>query len=442
MTTDSHTDTPPKKQPQPTPAPDPGDDQIPINPSHYARFGVFLLLVWFGGSITWAALAPLDSGVPAPGTVVVEENRKTVAHLYGGIVKTIPIHDAQFVEAGDTLITLDDTEAKATYHRSREEYYSLLAKRARLQAERRGLEAIDFPSALTEAPAESNASIQMESQQRFFKARKSAMANQLKLLNAQIETYTADADAKSKQLILLRKELAGMNKLAKVGYVAKSQKMDRERETLDLANQADIARRQATNTQLQIQQVHEDFRKEVESTLATVESQLAQAEDQLPASREQLDRLVITAPVAGYINGLSVHTIGGVIQAGKPLLDIIPSHARLLLDVQVPSHLVDQVHVGQLADIQMSTFVQQMQMIVEGRVISVSADLVQSADSRRPPYFLARVEITPKGMEELGNNKLQAGMPATVIIKTGERTMLEYLMSPLLKRLHVSLTEA
>lgn len=407
----------------------------------FVRLGLWVLLLGFGGFLTWAALVPLDAGVPAPGTAVVESKRKTISHLEGGIVKQIHVKEAQYVEAGQALITLDDTIVAANYQGALKQYYARLAQRARLEAERLDRPTIEFPPILKAAGSEGEAALQMGAQQQLFFARRSALDQQIRVLRAQVETYLAEARAKKQQLVFLSEQLGGIRSLAKEGYVARNDQFDLERQTIELRNQIDLAERQAQETRLKLAQVRQDYRKEVETELAEVIHELAVIEEKVKALKDQLDRTVIRAPVAGYVTGLAVHTIGGVIKPGEVLMDIVPENERLLFEAKVPAQFIDRVHPGLLADIQLQAFLSQPQLFIEGKVVSVSADLLADSNPQLPPYYLARIEVTEKGKRQLGQRYLQPGMAATVIIKTGEQTFLEYLMRPLLRRLHTALTE-
>ncbi|GAB6068538.1 HlyD family type I secretion periplasmic adaptor subunit [Methylothermus subterraneus] len=407
----------------------------------FVRLGLWLLLAGFGGFLAWAALAPLDSGVPAPGVAVVESKRKTVAHLEGGIVKQIHVTEAQYVEAGQPLITLDDTLVAANFQSALKEYYALLARRARLEAERLGKSQIDFAEELIQAGSEGDAAAQIAAQQQLFLARRSALESAIRVLSAQAQTYLAEARSKATQLEFLSEQLAGMRALAAEGYAPRNEQYDLERQTLELRNHIDLAERQAKETELKLKQIREDYRKEVETELAEVVQRLSVVEEKVKALKDQLERTVIRAPVAGYVNGLQVHTVGGVIRPGEALMEIVPKDEPLLFEAKVPAQFIDRIHPGLAADIQLQAFLSWPQTIIEGKVISVSADLLSDPVDPRSQYYLARVEVTENGKQQLGKRSLQPGMAATIVIKTGEQTLLQYLMRPLLRRLHTALTE-
>jgi len=407
----------------------------------YARLGLVVLLLGFGGFFLWAALAPLDSGVPAPGTAVVASQRKTIAHLRGGIVKAIHVVEAQHVKAGDPLVTLDDTQIGADYRATLKTYYALLAQKSRLEAEQRDAETVTFPRELIEAGGEGDADTQRALQAALFHARRRALRGEIELLRAQLETYRAQARSAEAQLAFLQQQLAGMRALAREGYAPRNRQLELERQALELRNRMEVARRQAEETELRIRQTRKDYRKEVETQLAEVVQNLATTEERLEALKDELAHTVIRAPVSGFVNDLKVHTVGGVVRPGEPLMEIIPENERLLFDVRIPPHMIDRIHPGQAADIQIGAFVSRPQLILKGEVVSVSADIIVPGNPNQPPYYLARVKVTPEGLRELGDLRLQPGMPATVIIKTGEQTLMQYLLKPLKKRLHTALTE-
>ncbi|WP_217125957.1 HlyD family type I secretion periplasmic adaptor subunit [Hydrogenophilus thiooxidans] len=420
---------------------------LPDEATRFLRIGVWILLLFFGGFLVWAATAPLDAGVPAPGVTIVESKRKTVSHLTGGIVKAILVQDMTFVEAGQPLIILDDTTVSAQYQSALKEYAALLATKARLEAERSGAKAVTFPQTLYELGATGDAAQQIAQQQALFRSRQEALAAQLRVLDETARTAEQNAAARTEQLQFLKEQLDGMRALAQEGYAPRNTQLELERQALELQNQITLAKQQAKDARLRAQSLQEEYRKEVETHLAEVTKQLAVVEERVRALKEELERTVIRAPVAGYVNALAVHTVGGVVRPGEPLLEIIPKDEKLVFEVQVPPHHIERVHPGLLAEVQLANFHDLAGKVLEGRVISVSADLVTDrtlalGSQPLPPHYLARVELTENGWQTLGPNRhLQPGMPVTVLIKTGERTFLQYLIKPIWERLHSAVKE-
>lgn len=417
---------------------------LPAPPSdtrYYILAGILFLFFGFGGFLYWAATAPLDEGIPAQGVVSVESKRKTVAHLTGGVVREIFVKEAQLVEEGAPLIRLDDTAIRASFDGALQSFFALKAAEARLIAEQTGAGSVSFPQELTRPPVHPLAAQYMSTQRSLFAARRAALASDLAVFEEAAANYEAQAKGLDEQLEFLKQELTGLRELAKEGYAPRNQQLEIERQFSELSSNAMRARRTASETKLRAMQRRQEYRREVESDLADTRRDAANAAEKVTALRNDLNETEIASPVRGYITGLNVHTIGGVVTPGTKLMDIIPTGEKMVFEVRIPSHLIDRVHAGLLADINLHTFPNEPQLVIEGNVISVSADLITDPNPNMPPYYLSFVEVTAKGMRRLGNHQLQAGMPAEVVIKTGERTLLTYLMKPLMQRFNAALKE-
>ena len=184
-----------------------------------------------------------------------------------------------------------------------------------------------------------------------------------------------------------------------------------------------------------------EYRKEVESQLADVAREVQADAEKFAAQKQDLERVEIRSPAAGHVMGLAVQTVGAVVQPGQKLMDVVPAEQDLLLEAHIAPHLIDKIQVGLLADVRFNTFAHSPQLVVEGKVLSISGDLVTDPQNPQLSHFLARLQITPTGKKVLGARQLQPGMPAEIIIKTGERSMLTYLLNPLTKRLAGSMKE-
>lgn len=420
---------------------------LPREARRVLRLGLLILLIFFGVFMAWAALAPLDAGVPAPGVTIVESKRKTVAHLTGGIVREILVIDMQYVEEGQPLIVLDTTTASAQYQSALKEYYALMAVKARLEAERNDTGVISFPRELLDAGDQGDAGTHRQLQQALFTARRQALAAELRVLEETVSTYATEAAARREQLKLLEEQLTGMRGLAGEGYAPRNTLLEIERQALELRSRIELLERQAQDVRLRMRLRRNDYRKEVETQLAEVSKQATIFGERVAALKEELDRNTVRSPATGYINALAVHTVGGVVRPGEPLMEIVPKDERLVFEVQIPSHHIDRVHAGQMADIQLANFYDLAGVTLEGKVLSVSADLVVDraapvGGAQVPPHYLARIELTDRGLATLGPRRsLQAGMQVTVLIKTGERTFFEYLLKPITERLHTAVKE-
>jgi protease secretion system membrane fusion protein len=420
------------------------------------KIGSTVMLLGFAGFLIWAVAAPLDEGVPASGTFTVASQRKTVQHLSGGIVQTIHVKEAQEVKAGAPLITLDDTLAKANFDAAKQQFYSLQAQVDRLEAEANGAATFAFSPALLAAQDDPVAANYMGTQQRLFLTRRAALQGEIAMLTQanqsaqqQIASLEAQLEGKRAQLKFVMEQLAGTRDLAKDGYLPRNRWFEEERLAADL--NASVTELQATVLRAQsmwleakqrLAQRQRDFQKEVESQLADVKRDALVAANRLRAAQEEFERTIIRAPVDGSVVGLATHSVGGVIPPGGRLMDIIPKGEALVLEMSVPSHLIDRVHAGLPAEVQLHAFANDPNLILKAKVDSVSADLMPSNNPNMPPYYLSRVSITAEGMKTLGGRIIQPGMPAEVVVITGERTFLQYLLKPLRMRLSSSLKES
>jgi protease secretion system membrane fusion protein len=420
------------------------------------RMGGVLLLIGFAAFMIWALAAPLDEGVPAPGTFIVASQRKTVQHLSGGIVRTIHVKEAQEVKAGDPLISIDDTLAKANYEASKQQFYSLQAQADRLEAEINGAGTFDFSPALLAVKNDPVAANYMGTQQRLFLTRRAALQGELAILTQsersaqqQIKGLEAQLQGKREQLKFVAEQLIDTRELAKEGYLPRNRWYEEERMAADLNAstmelQSTVLRAQSMmlEARQRLSQRQRDFQKEVESQLADVKRDAQVAANRLLTAQEDFERTVIRAPVDGTVIGLAAHSIGGVIPPGGRLMDVIPKGEALVLEMSIPSHLIDRVHAGLPADVQLHAFASDTSLILKAQVDSVSADLMPSNNPNQPPFYLGRVSITAEGMKTLGERVIQPGMPAEIVVITGERTFMQYLLKPLRMRLSSSLKES
>lgn len=420
------------------------DDELapPSDPRSSIRIGMLMLIVGVGGFLIWSVTAQLDEGVPAQGVISLDAKRKTVQHLTGGLVKELLVREAQVVKAGEPVIMLDDTLIRANHEANLQTFYSLKATEARLITEQSGAKSIAFPLELTTDPLHPLAVQHMQSQELLLSARRGALESDLRVLEESALTFEMQSKALHEQVGLLKQELAGVRDLAVEGYAPRNRVSEMERQFMELQSQTTRAQRGATEMKLRALQRRQDYRREVETQLAEIRRDAANAAERVRASREDLARTVIRSPVDGAVTGLNVFTVGGVVSPGAKLMDVVPIDDKLIFESRIASHLIDSVRVGLPADINLHNFPETPDLVVEGKVVSVSADLVADPNPNMPPYYLARIEVTPDGVKKLGKHHLQPGMPADMVIKTGERTLMTYLMKPLLRRLSSAMTES
>lgn len=423
--------------------------------SAVARTGLWVLGLGFGGFLLWAGLAPLDEGVPTQGIVTLDTKRKTVQHLSGGIVKEVLVHEGQQVKEGDPLLRLDGAVAKANYEAVRQRYLGYRAMQSRLFAEQAGQDAIDFHPDVKSAMSDPLIKQQVTTQQQLIQARRAALAADLQGieesvqgLKEQLGSYQNILVQRRSQLSLLTEELTNTRGMVKEGYAPRNRQLELERMVAEsnaaiadlLGNSLRVNRQVAELTQRSLARKQE-YRKEVETQLADVTREVQSDAEKFVAVTADLDRMEIKAPASGQVVGLSVQTVGAVLQPGQKLLDVVPDSQTLLLEAHIPPHLIDKVQAGLSTDVRFNAFAHSPQLVVEGKILSVSGDLLSDPAQPQFSYFLARVQVTPDGMKTLGKRQMQPGMPAEIVIKTGERSMLTYLLHPLVKRMASSMKE-
>jgi len=421
---------------------------VPTSDKPERIVGLLILLVAFGGFVVWSLLAQIDGAAVAPGVVAVESARKTVKHLDGGIVSEILVREGDRVAKGDVLVRLDDTEASAQLEIARGQYLSFRAQEARLLAERDDLAEIQFPSELLDVEDDPRIREAITGEKRVFQARKKALLGEQQVLEQrgdqlqeQIRGLEALSASKTTRIDLYQDEIDGLNKLFAKGLGDKGRLREAERLLAELEgergqHQSDIAaaRIQIGEAEIQSAQLKRKFTSEVVTELRDVETKLADLRERMRTLGKTLERTEIRAPAAGAVVGTSVHTVGGVIRPGDSILDIVPENESLIIEAQVQPMDIDRVSPGLEADLRMSAFNSRTTPVVQGRVLTISADrLIDQATNR--PYYLARIEVTPEGMAKLKGRTLLAGMPVEAMIKTGERTFFDYLIRPINDRL-------
>jgi len=428
-------------------------DERPI-----VKFGMMTLAIGFGGFLLWAALAPLDEGVPGVGVVSVDTKRKTVQHLHGGVVEEILVREGARVKAGDILVRLNSTDVKAQLDIAQSQLYLAAAMEARLRAERANQDKMTFPDALqASAQTDPRAKDAIDAQSQLFSARRAALKSELATmdqmvagLNNQITGLRSLEAGKKRQIELLEKELTSYRGLAEEGFVPRNKLYEQERVLADISGTrgsdiAQIARAEAAINETRLRQLQrqQDYRKEVESQMSDVQRELNTRTDQLRALEEQYARTDIKAPADGYVVAMEAHTVGGVVRPGDRIMDIVPEDDVLVVEAQLPVNLIDKVRVGQLANMHLQIVLSGgAQPVIEGEVVQISADRL--TDQRTgAPYYSARIHITAKGAAEVARHKIhvQPGMQADVVVITGARTLLQYLMRPLMSRITSGMTE-
>lgn len=430
------------------PAPTAGQGPRPL-PDHPSIGRVTLAMVLvaslsLGAFLVWAATAGLASAVGAPGFVSVESHRKTVQHLEGGIVAEIAVRNGAIVRAGDPLIVLENIRPRADLSILNANQVRLWATRTRLEAELNDAEALNFPSDLLAAATTEEARQLLRNEEAAFAARRAETQNRIAILEKRIGEYdeqaaaaAAQQTAVAEQRRFILEELAGTRELYSKGYAAKTKVLALERAAAGLqgeegawAARVSETREAIGKTRLEILDLRNARQTAAAEELRLIQAELDKVVEQLAATRDVLGRTVIRAPEDGIVQNLRVHTIGGVLPPGGEVMDLVPQNDRLLMDVKVRPEDIDVVHVGQHAETYLLPYEARRVPPVKGTVSYVSADaLVDEATGY--PYYAARVEVDPDALNDLGPSVvLHPGMPVTAMIILGDRTVLDYFLSP------------
>lgn len=419
------------------------------------RWGLWLLAIGFGGFIAWAAFAPLDEGVPAPGVVSVESKRKRIDHLTGGIIGKILVRDGQYVKEGEELLALDEAQAKAALNTALSQWRIAAATEARLKAEREGLKAVRFPKELADEAGDREVAAALRAQEDLFRSRRAALEGELRMiresargLELQIRSLDELQTGREKQVQLFQEQLASYRDLHARGFVSRNQLLELERQLAEvksresetLANSA-VANARLSDFRMRGAQREFEYRREVETQLADVQKELATLTERVAAQRDTYTRLVIRAPVSGTVVDLAFHTVGGVIKPGDRILDIVPEGDELIIEARIAPQYIDRVRAGLAADVHFDAYMNRAERpVISGKVSVVSADALTDTRSGET-YYATRVAVPASELRKLGDIQLQPGMQGTVMVKTGERSLLVYLARPLLRRFTAALGE-
>jgi HlyD family secretion protein len=410
---------------------------------HLVGFSLVVLL--FGGFGGWATTTHLAGAVIAPGTLVVETSVKKVQHPTGGVIGEILVKEGDLVEEGQVVVRLDDTIPRSTLGIVRSQLYELLARDARLRAERDDAPEIAFPAVLSNDPTDETVALSVASERKLFESRKFARDGQRAQLRERVAQskeeiggLSAQIEAKESEIGLIGEELAGVTELYKKNLVSISRYMQLQRDQARTKGEhgqftAERARARAkiSETELQIIQLDQDFRTDVMKDLREAQGKIAELKERVTAAEDQLKRIDIRAPRTGFVNQLSVHTVGGVIANGETLMQIVPRSDVLVVEAKVAPHDVDQLVPHAPVSIRVMAANQRTTPEITGELTNISADLTHDQQQPNQYYYLVRISLPERQLAKLSDIKLVPGMPAEAFIKTHDRTPMEYLLKPL-----------
>lgn len=428
--------------------------EMHTDPRSYMRLGWWLVIGGLGGFLLWASLAPLDKGVPLSGTVIVSTSRKAVQHPTGGTVDAIYVKEGDRVKAGQDLVRLNDIQVTANAEMRRVQYFSSRAAEARLLAERDGKGVIEFPPDLWQEKHDPRVANSIAMQEHLWKSRVVAIRSELgamdeSILGLELQTSGLETsrDQKKAQMEFLKEQLESMRDLAKEGFVARNRLLELEQSYAHISSSisADIgnigrSQRQIAEFKLRRMQRQQEYQKEVRSQLSDVRREAEGIANQLTGLDYDLANAVVKAPVDGTVVGLTIFTVGGVVGPGTRMMDIVPSDDALEIDGQLPVHLIDKVHVDLPVELIFSAFNQNLTPRVPGVVTYVSADRLLD-DKSGFPFYRVKAKVAPEGLKLLSDLQIRPGMPVELFVITGERTMMNYILKPILDHFKMSMTE-
>jgi HlyD family secretion protein len=417
-----------------------------------AAAGIACVAVFVIGFGVWSAYAPLESAAVASGAVEAESSRKTVQHLEGGIIGQILVKEGDEVVEGQPLLRLDDTKARTTLAALSGQLWDALAREARLVAERDGEPKIVLPKRLTDE-SDPAVALVIAGQQKIFETRRSLLQSKTALIRQRIAQVQeeivglkAQEAATKKRIGFANEEMTGLRQLVEKGLERKPRLLQLERDIAEMEGKrgeivASIARAAQTiaESEVSILNLQNDTANEIANDLRDTQKKIHELSEQIQAARDVLARIDVKAPLAGTVTDLKVHTPGGVIQQGEPLMDLVPKEDRLIVTAQVRPEDINVVHTGLPAQVRFTPYKQRRTPPIEGTVTYVSADRLVDKKTNQP-YYAVKIRVDEDRLAE-EHVEMVPGMPTEVMIKTGERTVALYLLSPVLDSFNRALRE-
>lgn len=419
-----------------------------------ARLGWWVVIAGLGLFVAWSSVAPLDKGVPLSGTVTVAGNRKAVQHLTGGTVEAILVKEGAQVKEGDPLVRMNAVHQTASADALRVQYLGTRATVARLVAERDGARNIDLPDELRAGAIDPRVATALRMQGQLFTMRQAALHSELAAVDEsiaaaqqQIRGHADSREGKLTQLKLVREQLDAAKELAAQGFMPRTRVLELERTHAELSTAigeeaSSMARgeRQVAELRMRRLQRQQEYHKEVRAHLAEAQKEAEGLGSKLVALDHDLANVLVRAPAAGTVVSMNIFTQGGVVPPGHRLMDVVPVGEPLEIEGQLPVHLVDKVHPGLPVHLIFSAFNQNTTPQVPGVLTQVSADRLVD-EKTGMPYYAVKAVVAPQGLPMLAELKIRPGMPVDLFVKTGERTMMSYLLKPVLDHARLALRE-
>ncbi|MDQ7729493.1 HlyD family type I secretion periplasmic adaptor subunit [Halomonas sp. SpR8] len=406
---------------------------------------MIILLVAFGGFGTWAALAQLSVSVIASGTVSVESFKRTVQHLEGGIVSQINVEDGDHVQVGDVLLVLDGTQSQSQLDIARSNWFIASAQEARLLAEQQGADSISFYDELQNmAQGNQRLSEILDVQSSLFLSRRSSLQSEISALDAQIQQFREQIDGLQQAIDINQQRIQSLNgeiddyqSLFREGLGNNQRIRELERQVLSFASELANARAQIaqlysriSENRSRIEAQRQNYQQEIGEQLRQVQSQISESRERIVALHDLVGRTELIAPVSGTVVGLDIHTVGAVIRGGEPIMSVVPDNEGFIVEARIPAQDIDNIYPGQTSEIRFSAFNQRTVPVFEGVINHVSADSFQD-ENTGVRYYRALLQVSERSRERMTDSiQLLSGMPAEVMIHTGEKTLFAYLTQP------------
>lgn len=401
----------------------------------------------------WACWAPLDEGVATGGVVQTEFRRKPIQHPITAVLAKVLVREGQAVKKGELLALLDENQVKASFLVAQSSLLAQAAANDRMKAEKNGFKQIVFSPLLAQDTSAAAREV-MAGEERLFKSRKTALATDVAVLRQTVEggeslerSLQAQLTGKQKQHEIVSEQITATRDLAKSGFVSRNKLLDEERVFAEVTTQIEElkfgiqkARSATAEARQRVTQRDTEYLRDIDTRLSDGARDYAATSDRYTAAKAELQRTRLTAPSDGLVVNLMAQSEGAVVPEGAKLMEIVPQNEALIIDAQVPTELIERIKTGQLVDVRFPGFVDAPFLAVQAKITTISADRIEETQNR-PPYYPVKLALTPDALKTLSNRVVQPGMPVEIVIKTGERTMMAYLLRPLIRRFNTALLE-